>query len=117
MMHAIDRHFIAANYPDYYGRPDTWPQQSDTERPHVRYAEHRCWMPGDSEEPPVSQVEAWRLWQDYETMMTMEQRAAESAAAMVRLRAMEAAVVLAAAITDDEAQAITEEIERWQRQD
>lgn len=68
----------------------------------------------DSAEKPLSMVEAWRLHLDYQTMMTKEQRDEHGERAYQRLKAMEAAAKLAAAISVDDLLLIVEAIEQCQ---
>ena len=60
-------------------------------------------------------VDVWEDWQQERTLMTREQREVKAAADRQRLANLEAAPKLALAITEDELQAIVEEIERCQR--
>ena len=68
----------------------------------------------DSADKPLSMVEAWRLHLDYQTMMTQQQRDEQGEKAYQRLRAMESAAKLAAAISVDELLSIVEAIEECQ---
>ena len=68
----------------------------------------------DSTDRPLSMVEVWRLHLDYQTMMTHQQREEQGEKAYQRLRAMETAAVLAAAISVDDLLSIVEAIEQCQ---
>ena len=112
--------FLAHDSPDYAALPP------DTARPGVRldYTQPigSPWLRGvgmapaasDSTNRPLSMVEAWRLHLDYQTMMTQQQRDEQGARARERLRAMEAAATLAAAISVDELLSIVEAIKQCQ---
>ena len=112
--------FLAHDSPDYAALPP------DPARPGVRldYTQPIAspWLRGvgmapaasDSTERPLSMVEAWERHADWQTMMSREQRDEQSARARERLRAMEAAAVLAAAISADELLSIVEAIEECQ---
>lgn len=114
-MSTADRIFLLMDQPDLEMVPDSWPpKQSD--RPRWYLAGHGERRPED-EAPALSMAEAWRRHHDAQTLLTADQRAAEDARNYQRLLDLEAAAVLAVAITIDEAQAITLEIEQWQRMD
>ena len=112
--------FLAMDSPDYAALPP------DPARPGVRldYSQPIAspWMRGvgmapaarDSTDKPLSMVEAWERHADHQTMMTKSQRDEQSARARERLRAMESAAVLAAAISVDELLLIVEAIEECQ---
>lgn len=112
--------FLAMDSPDYAALPP------DPARPGVRldYSQPIAspHMRGvgmapaasDSTERPLSMVEAWERHADHQTMMTRQQRDEQSARARERLRAMESAAVLAAAISVDELLLIVEAIEECQ---
>ena len=112
--------FFAMDSPDYAALPP------DPARPGVRldYTQPIAspWLRGvgmapaasDSTEKPLSMVEAWERHADHQTMMTRQQRDEQSARARERLRAMESAAVLAAAISVDELLLIVEAIEECQ---
>lgn len=112
--------FLAHDSPDYAALPP------DPARPGVRldYSQPIAspWLRGvgmapaasDSTEKPLSMVEAWRLHLDYQTMMTQAQRDEQGERAHQRLKAMEAAAVLAAEISVDELLSIVEAIEQCQ---
>ena len=112
--------FLAHDSPDYAALPP------DPAKPGVRldYSQPIAspWMRGvgmapaasDSTEQPLSMVEAWERHADWQTMMTKTQRDQQSARARERLRAMESAAVLAAAISVDELLSIVEAIEQCQ---
>ena len=112
--------FLAMDSPDYAALP------SDPARPGVRldYTQPIAspYMRGvgvapaarDSTDKPLSMVEAWRLHLDHQTMMTQQQRDEQGERAHQRLRAMEAAVKLAAAICVDELLLIVEAIRECQ---
>jgi hypothetical protein len=68
----------------------------------------------DSTEKPLSMVEAWRLHLDHQTMMTQQQRDKHGERAYRRLKAMESAAKLAAAISVDELLSIVEAIRECQ---
>ena len=68
----------------------------------------------ESTEQPLSMVEAWRVHLDYQTMMTKEQRDEQGERAYRRLKALDAAAVLAAAISESELLSIVEAIEECQ---
>ena len=68
----------------------------------------------DSTEKPLSMVEAWERHLDYQTMMSKEQRDEYGERAYQRLRAMESAAALAAAISVGELLSIVEAIEQCQ---
>ena len=68
----------------------------------------------DSTDKPLSMVEAWERHADWQTMMTKAQRDQQSDRARERLRAMETAAVLAAAISESELLSIVEAIEECQ---
>ena len=68
----------------------------------------------DSTERPLSMVEAWERHADYQTMMSKQQRDEQSDRAYQRLKAMEAAAELAAAISESELLSIVEAIEECQ---
>ncbi len=68
----------------------------------------------DSTERPLLMVEAWRVHLDYQTMMTKEQRDEQGERAYRRLKALDAAAVLAAAISVDDLLSIVEAIEQCQ---
>ena len=115
-----DLFFLAMDSPDYAALPP------DPARPGVRldYSQPIAspWMRGvgmapaasDSTDRPLSMVEAWERHADHQTMMTRQQRDEQSARARERLRAMESAAVLAAAISVDELLSIVEAIEQCQ---
>ena len=112
--------FLAMDSPDYAALPP------DPARPGVRldYSQPIAspHMRGvgmapaarESTEKPLSMVEAWERHADHQTMMTRQQRDEQSARARERLRAMESAAVLAAAISVDELLLIVEAIEECQ---
>ena len=112
--------FLSHDSPDYAALPP------DPARPGVRldYTQPIAspWLRGvgmapaasDSTERPLSMVEVWERHADWQTMMSREQRDEQSARARERLRAMEAAAVLAAAISADELLSIVEAIEECQ---
>lgn len=112
--------FLAMDSPDYAALPP------DPARPGVRldYSQPIAspWMRGvgvapaasDSTDKPLSMVEAWERHADWQTMMTKAQRDQQSDRARERLRAMEAAAVLAAEITESELLSIVEAIEECQ---
>ena len=112
--------FLAMDSPDYAALPP------DPARPGVRldYSQPIAspWMRGvgmapaasDSTDKPLSMVEAWERHADWQTMMTRQQRGEQSARARERLRAMEVAATLAAAISVDELLSIVEAIEQCQ---
>lgn len=110
-----DHIFLLMEQPDLEMVPDTWPpRQSD--RPRWYLAGHGERRP-DDEAPALSMAEAWQRHHDAQTLMTADQRAAEDARNYERLINLEAAAKLAVAIDVDEAEAIREEIERWQKLD
>ena len=112
--------FLAMDSPDYAALPP------DPAKPGVRldYSQPIAspYMRGvgmapaarESTEKPLSMVEAWRLHLDYQTMMTHQQREEQGERAYQRLKAMEAAAELAAAISVDELLSIVEAIEQCQ---
>ena len=112
--------FLAMDSPDYAALP------SDPAKPGVRldytqpiaspYLRGVGMAPAalDSTENPLSMVDAWRVHLDYQTMMTNAQRDEHGERAYQRLRAMETAAVLAAAISVDELLSIVEAIEKCQ---
>lgn len=112
--------FLAMDSPDYAAMPP------DPARPGVRldytqpiaspYLRGVGMAPvaSDSTDKPLSMVEAWRVHLDYQTMMTKEQRDEQGERAYQRLRAMESAAVLAAAISVGELLSIVEAIEQCQ---
>ena len=112
--------FLALGSPDYAALPP------DPARPGVRldytqpiaspYLRGVGMAPAasDSTDRPLSMVEAWRLHLDYQTMMTQQQRDECGERAYQRLRAMETAAVLAAAISVDDLLSIVEAIEQCQ---
>ena len=112
--------FLAMDSPDYAALPP------DPARPGVRldYTQPIAspWLRGvgmasaasDSTDKPLSMVEAWERHADHQTMMSKAQRDQQSARARERLRAMESAAVLAAAISVDELLSIVEAIEQCQ---
>ena len=112
--------FLAMDSPDYAALPP------DPARPGVRldYSQPIAspYMRGvgmapaasNSTDRPLSMVEAWRLHLDYQTMMTQAQRDEQGDRAYQRLKAMEAAAVLAAAISESELLSIVEAIEQCQ---
>ena len=112
--------FLAMDSPDYAALPP------DPARPGVRldYSQPIAspWLRGlgmapaasDSTDKPLSMVEAWERHADWQTMMSKQQRDEQSARARERLRAMEAAATLAAAISVDELLSIVEAIEECQ---
>lgn len=112
--------FLAMDSPDYAALPP------DPAKPGVRldYSQPIAspWMRGvgmapaasNSTDKPLSMVEAWRLHLDYQTMMTQAQREEQGDRAYQRLKAMEAAAVLAAAISVDDLLSIVEAIEQCQ---
>ena len=112
--------FLAMDSPDYAALPP------DPARPGVRldYSQPIAspWLRGvgmapaasDSTDRPLSMVEAWERHTDWQTMMTKTQRDQQSERARERLRAMESAAVLAAAISVDELLLIVEAIEECQ---
>ena len=112
--------FLAMDSPDYAALPP------DPAKPGVRldytqpiaspYLRGVGMAPAasDSTEKPLSMVEAWERHADHQTMMTRQQRDEQSARARERLRAMESAAVLAAAISVDELLSIVEAIEQCQ---
>ena len=112
--------FLAMDSPDYAALPP------DPARPGVRldYTQPIAspYMRGvgmapaarDSTDEPLSMVEAWRLHLDHQTMMTQQQRDEQGERAYARLRAMESAVKLAAAICVDELLLIVEAIRECQ---
>ena len=112
--------FLAHDSPDYAALPP------DPARPGVRldYTQPIAspYMRGvgmapaarESTEEPLSMVEAWERHADWQTMMTKAQRDQQSDRARERLRAMEAAAVLAAAISESELLSIVEAIEECQ---
>lgn len=112
--------FFAMDSPDYAALPP------DPARPGVRldYTQPIAspWLRGvgmapaarESTEKPLSMVEAWRVHLDYQTMMTQQQRDEHGERAYQRLKAMEAAAVLAAQISVNELLSIVEAIEQCQ---
>ena len=112
--------FLAMDSPDYAALPP------DPARPGVRLDDTQPlaspWLRGvgmapaarESTEKPLSMVEAWRVHLDYQTMMTKEQRDEQGERAYQRLKAMEAAAELAAAISESELLSIVEAIEQCQ---
>ena len=112
--------FLAHDSPDYAARP------LDPAKPGVRldYSQPITspWLQGvgmapaarESTNKPLSMVEAWRLHLDYQTMTTQQQRDEHGERAYQRLKAMEAAAKLAAAISVDELLLIVEAIEQCQ---
>lgn len=112
--------FLAMDSPDYAALPP------DPARPGVRldYTQPMGspWLRGvgmapaasDSTDRPLSMVEVWERHADWQTMMSRQQRDEQSARARERLRAMEAAATLAAAISVDELLSIVEAIEQCQ---
>ncbi len=112
--------FLAMDSPDYAALPP------DPARPGVRldYTQPIAspWLRGvgmapaasDSTDRPLSMVEVWERHADWQTMMSRQQRDEQSARARERLRAMEAAATLAAAISVDELLSIVEAIEQCQ---
>ena len=112
--------FLAHDSPDYAALPP------DPARPGVRldYTQPIAspWLRGvgmapaarESTEKPLSMVEAWRVHLDHQTMMTQQQRDEHGERAHQRLKAMEAAAKLAAAISVDELLLIVEAIEQCQ---
>ena len=112
--------FFAMDSPDYAALPP------DPARPGVRldYTQPIAspWLRGvgmapaasDSTDRPLSMVEAWERHADWQTMMTKSQRDQQSEKAYRRLRAMETAAVLAAAISVDDLLSIVEAIEQCQ---
>ena len=112
--------FLAHDSPDYAALPP------DPARPGVRldYSQPIAspWLRGvgmapaasDSTEKPLSMVEAWRLHLDHQTMMTQQQRDEQGERAYERLKAIESAATLAAAISVDELLSIVEAIEQCQ---
>ena len=112
--------FLAHGSPDYAALP------LDPARPGVRldYSQPIAspYMRGvgmapaasGSTDKPLSMVEAWERHADWQTMMTKAQRDQQSDRARERLRAMESAAVLAAAISVDELLLIVEAIEECQ---
>ena len=112
--------FLAHDSPDYAALPP------DPARPGVRldysqpiaspYLRRVGMAPAarESTEQPLSMVEAWRLHLDYQTMMTKEQRDEQGEKAYRRLKALDAAAVLAAAISVDDLLSIVEAIEQCQ---
>ena len=112
--------FLAMDSPDYAALPP------DPARPGVRldYTQPIAspWLRGvgmapaarESTEKPLSMVEAWRVHLDHQTMMTQQQRDGHGERAYQRLKAMEAAAKLAAAISVDELLLIVEAIEQCQ---
>ena len=112
--------FLAMDSPDYAALPP------DPAKPGVRldysqpivspYLRGVGMAPAasDSTERPLSMVEAWERHADWQTMMSKARRDEQSARARERLRAMEAAAVLAAAISADELLSIVEAIEQCQ---
>ena len=112
--------FLAMDSPDYAALPP------DPARPGVRldYTQpiSSPWLRGvgmapaasNSTDKPLSMVEAWERHADWQTMMNKAQRDEQSARARERLRAMESAAVLAAAISVDELLLIVEAIEECQ---
>lgn len=115
MFKTVDRLFAALDRPEYYGREDG--RGNDYDRPYIPPELQGIGLGPASitdGERPLSMVEAWEAHAQYETMMTRAQREAEGQRMDARRNALEAAVVLAAAITDDELKAILEEIEQCQ---
>ena len=112
--------FLAMDSPDYAALP------SDPAKPGVRldytqpiaspYLRGVGMAPAasDSTERPLSMVEAWRVHLDYQTMMTKEQRDEHGERAYRRLKALDAAAELAAAISVGELLSIVEAIEQCQ---
>jgi hypothetical protein len=112
--------FFAMDSPDYAALPP------DPARPGVRldYTQPIAspYMRGvgmapaasGSTDRPLSMVEAWRVHLDHQTMMTQQQRDGRGERAYQRLKAMEAAAKLAAAISVDELLLIVEAIEQCQ---
>ena len=112
--------FLAHDSPDYAALPP------DPAKPGVRldYTQPIAspWMRGvgmapaarESTEKPLSMVEAWERHADHQTMMTRQQREEQGERAYQRLKAMEAAAVLAAAISESELLSIVEAIEQCQ---
>ena len=112
--------FLAMDSPDYAALPP------DPARPGVRldYTQPIAspWLRGvgmapaarESTDRLLSMVEAWDRHADWQTMMSKAQRDEQSARARERLRAMEAAATLAAAISVDELLSIVEAIEQCQ---
>jgi hypothetical protein len=112
--------FLAMDSPDYAALPP------DPARPGVRLdytqpiaSPHMRGVgmapaASDSTDEPLSMVEAWRLHADHQTMMTQQQRDEQGERAYQRLRAMDAAATLAAAISVDELLSIVEAIRECQ---
>lgn len=112
--------FLSHDSPDYAALPP------DPARPGVRldysqpiaspYLRGVGMAPAasDSTDRPLSMVEAWERHADWQTMMTKAQRDQQSERARERLRAMEAAATLAAAISVDELLSIVEAIKQCQ---
>lgn len=109
--------FLLMDKHDWHMRADKWPPQQDFNNPRWYPVPCASQVKEPNPEPPLSMVEAWERWHNARTMMTADERAAESARNRQRLVNLEAAATLAVAITDDEAEAIREEIEQWQKLD
>ena len=112
--------FLAHDSPDYAALPP------DPAKPGVRldYSQPIAspYMRGvgmapaasDSTEKPLSMVEAWWVHLDYQTMMTQQQRDEHGERAYRRLKALDAAAALAAAISVNDLLLIVEAIEQCQ---
>lgn len=109
--------FRLMDKPDWHMRQNVWPPQQDFNAPRWYPMPCTSQVKEPNPEPPLSMVEAWARWHDERTMMTADERAAEGARNYQRLVNLEAAAVLAVAIGVDEAEAITREIEQWQKLD
>lgn len=109
--------FLLMDKPDWHMRADKWPPQQDFNAPRWYPMPCTTQVAEPNPEPPLSMTEAWQRWLDERTLMTADQRAAEDARNYQRLVNLEAAAKLAVAIDADEAEAIKQEIEQWQKLD
>ena len=109
--------FLLMDKPDWHVKQNVWPPQQDFNSPRWYPMPCRSQVGEPNPEPPLSMVEAWERWLNERTLMTADQRAAEDSRNYQRLINLEAAAVLAVAIGVDEAEAIREEIEQWQKLD
>lgn len=109
--------FLLMDKPDWHMRQNAWPPQQDFNAPRWYPIPCATQVTEPNPEPPLSMAEAWQRWLDDQTLQTADQRAAEGARNYQRLVNLETGAKLALAIGVDEVEAITREIEQWQKLD
>ena len=109
--------FLLMDKPDFHMCENVWPPQQDFNAPRWYPIPATTAVKEPNPEPPLSMAEAWQRWLDDQTLQTADERAAEGARNYQRLLNLEAGAKLSLAIGTDEAEAIREEIETWQKLD